>query len=429
MRSRSILVIGIVVVMISITMVGPIISEDSDGCVECHSGFNVFPTELVAPTDVPTGEEFELALAISNPGNNEKTGDDDDDGYPHDLRDIEAELDLTDAPNLELVEGDLSIHGEDIDSGDEGALIWRIRSVGSGEGTVSCTVSATAYYKHNSNNPDTHRYTIGPLGRTITVKPLPVRLSTYSLSAREGKEATHEVLLTAKEPITNITITPSTGIQSFIELDYPQMTGNVPPRELGEGDWLLMHMTLYSPDGGAEGVVSFNWTNFTGEEQFLNLSVVIIQESSVNTVSINWFSLSGQVSGFLLLFLFASSVIFGGFPNHLKRRFMKIGFNAKRRIDFHCQISYLIIGLVLFHMLVLLAGPWWNSKFELGVILGYVGLALFLALGLHGHFQRPLIRKFGYKVWLWGHRGLTLAILILALIHAVRIGTHFEIFR
>lgn len=386
--------------------------------------------ELLGPLEVPAGESFEISLIITNAGNNDESDDDDDDGYPHELRNIWAELDLASSPNLELVEGSSpTVKVPDIGSGKSHTVIWTFLAQQPGEAVISCEVNATVHYKHSSSNPDTYDYRVGPIEHSLEVKTLPLRLSSYALSTMAGEERTHEVALSTLEPITNLTFIISSAIRPFLTLSFPGSGQNGTPENLSEGGLLLLDVHLFSETEPAEGAITISWVNFSGVEQDLNLSVSIVQEPTMVEETLNWFSLSGQVSGILLLGLFLASVVLGGFPGMAKRYFRKIGFTAKKRVDLHCNISYFIIGITLFHMLVLLAGPWGNSKFEGPLILGYVGLCMFIALGVHGRYQKQFIKKLGFKAWIWGHRLLTMGILLLALIHALRIGTHFDMFR
>jgi len=424
--------IGLTAVLIVLaTIITPFPGEESDGCVRCHSGFEVFPVEFVTPNEVPIGEFFEVSLVITSLSNNEDSGDDDDDGYPHELRDIVVELNMDDSPNLELVNGTTRMEPPDVSSGSSRTLIWLFKAQEAGDEVLRVEVTATVYYKHSSNNPDTHRYQVAPPARMIRARPLPIRLSSYSLTAMAGNERIHEVILSAKEPITDLGFELTDEVRLYTELTFPDANDSllVPPFDLEEGDWLFMKLVLFSADKGADGSLKISWTNFSGVGQSINLTISIIKEPDVAGNTINWFSVSGQVSGILLLGFFIASVTLGGFPNHAKAFFRSRGLTSKKRVDLHCNVSYFIIALTLFHMLVLLAGPWRDSMFGQGINNGYVGLSLFVLLGFHGRYQRNLIKKWGFKNWIWGHRFLTLGILLIGLIHAYRIGTHFEIFR
>lgn len=423
-----------VILLLSMLLLAPIgTGEEDEACESCHSGFTIFPTELIGPLEVPVGVEFEMSLILTNPKNNDYSGDDNDDAYPHDLIKISAELNLSGSPNLRLNTGSLAIETSKVSSGAGRTIIWSLIASGPGLATISCDVTATAYYDHTSDDPDAYSYIVRPIDHILDVKPLPIRLSSYSLSTMTGQEREYEVVLSTTEPITDLSLSVSDEMIEFTNLTFPGLDNGTEdglfPMALNDGEFLQFDLFLYSQYEGAEGALTITWVNFSGMRQSINLSISIIQPPTALEESINWFTILGQISGILLLGFFITSVLLGGFPTRTKSLFKKIGFKAGNRIQLHCTVSYFIIGLVLVHMLFLLMGPWGDSKFDGPVVLGYAGLFLFIALGVHGRFQRILIKKFGFKVWIWTHRFLTIGILILGLIHAFKIGTHFSFLR
>jgi hypothetical protein len=445
--------------LVSLLLTAPMTPGEEESCESCHSGFKIFPAELIGPLEVPVGVEFEVTLIVTNPGNNDDSGDDDDDGHPSDLRNIHSELDLTETPHLALSSGSLAVTTPKVPSGATGTVIWTLIASAPGTFTVSCTINGTVHYDHTSDDPDSHPYRVGPIQHTIDVKPLPIRLSSYSLSTIAGQDRQFEVALSTLEPISDLSIILSENLREYSNLTFPQFEGEGDNGNGNEGDGnegdgndgdgegdngdgsfqfpihlnaselLQFNLFLSSERKGVEGSLAITWVNFSGVRQSINLSVSIIERPQVIEDSINWNTLFGQVSGILLLGLFGASILFGGYPRKTKIYFARMRFAVGNRILLHCSISYFIIGLTLFHMLVLLVGPWGDSKFDGPLILGYIGLTLFLALGVHGRYQQQLMKQFGYRSWILAHRLLTSGIVVLGLIHAFRIGTHFAFLR
>lgn len=421
-------------VLFLITM-APLPAERDEGCSRCHSGIDVFHTDLLGPAEVPTDVEFEVSLVITNPEDNGDDGDDDDDGHPYTVIDLQAELDLSLAPGVVLVSGNLTRQGPDVASGNTVAIVWNLMANGSGEVRIRCNVSGTVYYDHSSGADDKHNYGFGPIEHIIIVKPLPIRLSGYSLSAIAGDDRSFEVLVTTNERLENLTFTPSSELIPFINLTIVNESGSVTPANEIDGmvlepdEWLILQANITSADSAIEGAITISWTNESGSNQDINLTLVILERTAESGLGINWFSVSGQISGIFLIILFTASVILGGFPSRVRKIFKDRGIRARRRVELHCQVSYIIIALTIFHMLVLMAGPWGERLLDSGLVLGYIALGMMTGLGVHGAFQMKFIRIFGFKIWKRTHQILTIGVLIIALIHAVSIGTHFEFFR
>lgn len=410
--------------LLLIVMVAPYMGEESKGCIKCHSGFKPFTIELVGPVEVLLDETFEISVVITNNEDNENSNDDDDDGFPYDVKDVTAELNLSSTDNLELLEGKYSLSGSNIAPGESSTLTWKFKAINPGKTIIICDVTATVYHKHSSDNPDSYIYTVESFEHIINVKSLPLHLSTYSITATAGEEKSFEIIITTDEDITELTFTPSLEIVPFVNLSFVEDDSNF--TSLEKENYKILILEIYSKKGGFSGVLDVSWVNSTGTIENISISINILEKPSSGAESINWFSISGRLSGLLLLGLLIFSIVLGGFPPSVKKHLKKLG---KKRVVLHCQVSYLIVAISIFHLSVLIAGPWGSNLKDKGLILGFISLGLFIGLGIHGVLQRKFIKRFRAKKWRWIHRFLTIGVIVMLLIHAIMIGTEFSFLR
>jgi len=424
MNSKTLLILLAVGLILSTVLLAPHSGERSEGCVSCHSGWEIFPVRLQGPAEMPVDEEFEVSVVVSNPEDNGDPDDNDDDGFPYEVKDIEAELNLSGAPNVEIVGDNLTLSAPDLKPGESTTLIWHLRALSPGEANITASVKGTAYHKHNSNNPDSYDYTVGPLELTIMVKALPVRLSSYHISANAGENRSFEVILTTNESISNLTFTPSPEISPYLNLSV--INGTLLNGTLEKGGWIIFRLALNSPKE-IHGSLLFSWVNSTNTRQNLTLSVDIISRQSFDTGGINWLSLSGRISGIAIIVLLGVSIVLGGFPPQIKKYLKKLG---KKRIDLHCQVSYLIIGVTIFHAAVLLVGPWGHRLLHPQMIMGYISTALMIFLGIHGAMPVKFTNTpLGGKKWRSTHKLITIGVLVTGLIHGIMLGTDLAFLR
>ncbi len=144
--------------------------------------------------------------------------------------------------------------------------------------------------------------------------------------------------------------------------------------------------------------------------------------------------IAGRITGIFAFFFLSLSISGAAYMTYLARRFG--GKNVKR---FHIIVSVLSFFLVLVHILTLMFdsfrwGPgldFWNSfvpsfsgKRDMPLALGVIAMYLMLLGLVSGFMLRMIVRKFGYRVWVWIHR-LTIPAYVLVYLHARKLGTDF----
>lgn len=331
LRIKNIIVLFIVGLVLLFTFISPNSGQYPYGCLECHSGFQPFTVELVSPVEIPVGETFEISVIITNNDNNLNNGDDDEDGFPYDIKQLGAELNLYNSTNLALSEGDYFQTGPDLIPGKSFTFFWILKAIDPGLVDVICEVNGTIFYDHETDDPDSFNYTVETMKQIIDVKPLSLHLSTYSIMTYINEERHHEVVLTADEDITDLRFIVSEEIQSYVNLTFPLQNQNSNLTSLIGGEWLLLNLTINSSKE-VSGALMISWVNSTEISQNLNLSIRILKKPISGTESLNWFKTSGQISGISLLGLFITSIFLGGNPPRVKRIIQKLG---RQRIKLH----------------------------------------------------------------------------------------------
>ena len=125
---------------------------------------------------------------------------------------------------------------------------------------------------------------------------------------------------------------------------------------------------------------------------------------------------AGQALGFISAILLVGSLATSG---HLAK--------LPRRGKVHCYVSYALVGVFIVHWLTLWAGPY-GSTFG-GIGTGSVMLLLILVLALGG--ARPKLLE--GKLMGWSnrllHRNLTYALVLVLVVHVLLNGSHFAFVR
>ncbi len=417
---RVVLISLVIVAILTVPAIG---SNRSDGCAHCHAGFEPFEVAVTGPAEVPTGSTFEITATVINNRNNDRTDDDDDDGFPYDVLDIQASIDLSTGLSLPA-DDDGGRDTADLSSGNSATLTWTVVADEAGPGEVTVDIEGTVYYEHSSGAPDQYDYTITD-SLQIEIIDVPLKLSFYSINLVEGQARSYDLVLTSNETLENMVLTPSSSIADFIEITS------------SETDWQdgfdvlpanSSRIVTISVDGRKEisGTIGLVWTSNTSGIGQLNLTITIIGKAEAAGSSVDFFRLAGRASGMVLFGLAFVSIVLGGFPPQVRKRLRKMG---AKRIRWHCNISYLILALSIFHAMVLLAGPFGSQPFAGGMRPGWFALIAVTLLAVNGALMKPFIRKLGRRTWRWMHIICSVVFIVTMIVHAVRIGTEFAFLR
>jgi cytochrome b561 len=142
----------------------------------------------------------------------------------------------------------------------------------------------------------------------------------------------------------------------------------------------------------------------------------------------------GRILGFLGFTLLVVSIFTGGFFKKATKKINKALRGSRKRIRWHCTISYLILLISLIHAALLMYGHYsyamWNGIFLIGVPeeapgvnWGTISLVIMICISLGGIFQKSISRKIGKKKWKRLHGWLSIIAVVLTVLHLVMIGT------
>jgi hypothetical protein len=158
------------------------------------------------------------------------------------------------------------------------------------------------------------------------------------------------------------------------------------------------------------GRIDVMWENATGVEDSAFVAIRVIQPAPATPSTP--IPLMGRATGIVSLALLITSIVIG---------LVKMG--KARRARVHCAVSWFILGLSVYHGLILLLGPYSTLTLGTYVILGYASAAVMGVASVNGLINKWMSKKLGYKGWLWIHRIGTIVAITLVVIHAIMMGT------
>jgi len=404
-----------VVLLLVVTISTEADPEDED-CAECHGSFRHFEIVPQGPSEVPVGDTFEVGMIILN---HEARG------IHYEIRGIEAQINISGNASVELADGENATQTHDnIPRADSGAITWSLIASGTGPVEVSFEMVGVAHYDHDSSSPDDALYR---LTETISfqVKDVGISLTEYSLTAFEGSPLSADIGLTSRYDITNVSFTPSASISGMttITSDEPVWTDGFP--EIPANATRTFTVTMSSREA-AVGTIRISWADEHGNERQINLTVTVLAGPIETEAEVDLLRLAGRISGMIEIPMAAAVIILGGFPRQLKPRLMKL---KKRRLSLHCNISYVMLAIAIFHMAVLLAGPFANVLFSGPMIMGFLALGFLIGLAVNGAAMKFLIKRMGRKYWHHMHVVFSIGFIVTMSFHAYKLGTEFAFLR
>jgi hypothetical protein len=149
-----------------------------------------------------------------------------------------------------------------------------------------------------------------------------------------------------------------------------------------------------------------------------------VQAATGGTVQVDFYMMSGEVTGFAAAFLLLPSLLLGGTYGRASRKFLNdVLGGAKRRVMFHNLVSLGLTLVALVHVVLFLLEVRYTVL--MGVLFGGLGALSLLILGLTGYYQVPLIQKYGYNWWRFIHLAVGLLVVVFVGYHAVADGPDF----
>lgn len=414
-------------ILLALPLVTP---ADADECESCHGGsdpsagylFGKPAVTFNVPSAVRPNVTMDIALVVRHLG-------------IYELKDFVAVLDLSKAPGVALATGQTerkTLPNMDTKSQTHG-LTWSAVS-GTAIGTVqiSVNVTYTVHYAHNSGgSKDTASYSV-QLSQPIQILTLPFDISPGALQASQGKPESFTVNITAQTDLYNLAIVPGLSIANFTKVD-PAKVGTLAK---GQSKVVIVSMTPDRElDHGALAVVwSLDKPGANMSSMFLNVAVSGTGNQGKGPgPQENLRRVAARGLGFTGLILLILLMPTGGIIGPVKKALNKAMGGAKRRVDIHCALSYLLLTTGLLHSALLMYGHYknamWNGVFlvatsdYVSIDLGTTAVVLMVVISLLGVFQKRLCKAMGRKAWGWVHGILSYTALALIVVHLLWIGS------
>jgi hypothetical protein len=432
-RKHQMIVFSLASVTVFLVLVSPLLSPvisaiiepywDAGQCEECHSGFKPFIIIPDTPTGVPEGEDFQYKLIIENP-------------WSHEVRDIQVTLDLSNAPTImSNIDSEDTTYIEDF-SGNIGAGSQVSEQLEVPPGTNEVLVQMY-YVDPLLFTGDLNLEIVGPNGGTwasdLTDTTEVIHIDRESIIG-EGYGSytwtiTSEAALRAVEYHLSTSVSLSGGTILTAEVD-----------NIGSGDEATVEFDL-GTEGRGDNEISYSVTGEAhhdhGEDQPDNdvytvdgkSSIIVGDEyvyskpgRSISSSTALWYI--GRIMAFVTTILFILSFITGGSMPSVKKWIDK---QLTIRVKIHCTISKLVVLSALVHLIVLYSS--YYSGTGKGLILGGLSLILMIVIGMTGWFKSKIVEKAGENNWRRIHFWLSIIILIIVAIHAVKEGTDLAFLR
>ncbi len=341
-------------------------------CEDCHSSSNPSGNWLYHPPILtfvhdpfyPPNTTFTMRLKV--------TGASD-----YQIKDLSATLDER-MDNLEVV-GELQGRtGTDAD-GDH-IVEWELRTLDEGWSNVSAEVRYKVYYKHNSPGASNEasyveRISTSPLSANFDLSVTPGTLFFDTTGQQR------ELTLTALNNVTDIRLEIIPGLEDIFSIEVPRS-------DLNKGDSMTVMITLQNMTDMYLGL-TLKWKE--GETERRLPIRILISDPGQGSGGKDILWEVGKYTGIAAFTLLVIGYFTGGAV--LKEKANKFFKGAKRRVDFHCALSYVLLVLVLIHLSTLFYGPYRELILQWEVVLGWVALGIMMIIALNGIFQRWLVKK------------------------------------
>lgn len=403
---------------------------DADECESCHGGSDpsagyFFGRPAIAfnvPSAVRPNATVDIAIVVKHQGT-------------YELKDFAAVLDLSKAPGVTLASGQTerkTLPNMDTKPQTHG-LTWSAVSASAiGLVQVAVNVTYTVHYAHNSGgSKDTASYSL-QLSQPVQILALPFDISPGALQASQGKPESFTVNITAQTDLYNLALVPGLSIANFTNVD-PAKIGTLAK---GQSKVVTVSMTPdRALDHGALAVVwSLDKAGANMSSMFLNVAVAGTGNQGKGPgPQENQRRVAARALGFTGLILLILLMPTGGFLEPVKRALNKAMGGAKRRVDVHCALSYLLLTIGLLHSALLMYGHYknamWNGVFlvatsdYISIDLGTTAVVLMIVISLLGIFQKRLCKALGRKAWGWVHGILSYTALVVIVVHLMWIGS------
>jgi hypothetical protein len=406
------------------------VAQAVDDCVSCHGGTSsngnydyVPPTvTLEVPGALQPNVTFDIILTVNHPGT-------------YEIKNFEVTLDLSGASNVTLFSGDTAkktIGNMDTRRQSHGLTWHATDGIIEGLKTIGVDITYTVYYHHNSGaSKDTSSYSKRQT-QTLQVMSMPFDITPSSLHATVSTPQSFTITVSARTDLYNIEIVPGLSVNNFTKVSTAKV-GTLPK------DHNTSFQLSMTPDRALEhGALVVIWSMDKAGTNKSTMSVpVIVNEKPVKPLSddpqVANQRLAARVLGFIGLILLIFLLPTGGALKVITKRLNPLMGGAKKRVDLHCALSYLLLTIALLHSSLLMYGHYfgvvWKGFFliaksdYLNINLGTIALCLMLVISLLGILQKSLVKAIGRKAWGYVHGIISYVALALIVVHLIWVGT------
>ena len=384
--------------------------EGVNECESCHSSSNssggyIYEGPSISIVHDPfysPGEEFEVQLIIRPQPD-------------YSISELNGELSV-DGTTVELVQN-ASSKGTAQENNDMIAS-WSLRSLGEGNSIITIDLDYRVYYKHNSpGNKDVGTYYDRKTAQ-LSVRDLSLDIHPGALVLSDFGE-TKTIELTAEAYVHDIEVTVPDELVSEIDVSLGKTT-------LMEGDSTRITITLLNETDISSGI-EISWVELSGTKNVpVTINIVKLESSDMGGDPLLTI---GQITGISAFILLVIGYFTGG-TGFMKKYANKLFRHAKRRVRFHCALSYLVMILSFYHLATLWYGPYREVVFNSWeIVLGEVAIVIMIIISINGMFQKKMIKFMGFQNWKRIHSWGSYLATTLVVIHLLTYGSHFLWFR
>jgi|GEM_PF-2907266 len=290
---------------------------------------------------------------------------------------------------------------------------WELRSDEEGVFNITANADYRVHFEHKvpGDNDDADYSTT--ITSSIRVADLGLHVSPGTLIfSREGEERV--LTLEAIRNVHDISIVPDRSIVDSLSILQDGTS-------LLEGESMEIMLSLTNRSTGIYRI-NLSWTE-NGTRDSVSIEVVI-KEGGEEGRGIDLLWEVGRYSGIAAFALLLIGYFTGGM-SPLKSLANRVFGSAKRRVDFHCALSYNTLILALIHFTALFYGPFRDVLLHWEVILGELALLIMVIISINGIFQRRFVKLWGFQNWRRVHSWGSYLITSLIVIHMLMYGSHF----
>ncbi len=293
---------------------------------------------------------------------------------------------------------------------------WTFTAGGVGESILIVDVDYTVYYKHKTPGTMDSASYFDRIETTVIVADLDLSISPGTLIFEKEREE-KEIQLTATSDVTDIEVILHGSLEGLVTFSQPLV-------ELSDGGSTTITVTVLN----RTNIISFMTIKWLEGDVQREIKIEIVITDPGDGGGSDLLGEVGKYTGIAAAVLVLVGFFTGG-TSRLKTIANKVFGSAKKRIDFHCALSFVTLILVAIHFATLFYGPFRNLIFQWEVILGEVAMLIMVIISLNGIFQKKFIKLLGFQNWRRVHAWGSYLITVLVSIHMLLYGSHFVWFR